>query len=52
MIKGLEHLYSKERLRELGLSSLENRGLLGNLTVAFQYVQGAYRRETNFLHGR
>ena len=40
MIKGLEHLFYKDRLRELGLLSLEKRRFKGNLTAAFQYLKG------------
>ncbi|KAK4811358.1 hypothetical protein QYF61_027587 [Mycteria americana] len=52
MVRGLEHLSYEDRLRELGLFSLEKRRFWGDLIAAFQYIKGAHKKDGEKLFTR
>jgi len=52
MIRGLEYLSCEDRLRQLGLFSLEKTRLRGDLIAVLKYLEGAYRKDGEGLFTR
>ena len=52
MLQGMKHLSYEDRLRELGLFSLEKRRLHEDLRAAFQYLKGGCKKEGGRIFSR
>ena len=51
-IPGKKHLPYKDRLRELGMFSLEKGRLWGDLRAAFLFLKGSYKKEGDRVFSR
>ena len=52
MVRGMEHLSSEDRLRGLGLFSLQKGRLREDLRAAFWYSEGACKKDGDKLSSR
>jgi len=48
----MEHIFYKDRLKEMGLVRLERRRPWEDLAETFQYVKGGYKKEGSRLFSR
>jgi len=51
MIRGVEYLSYKHKLRELVLFSQEKRRVQRDLVVAFQFLKGSYKKDGDRQQG-
>ena len=49
MIKGMENLHCEERLRHLGLMSLETRRVRGDLIEVYKFLNGGYTIDSDIF---
>jgi len=52
MVRRMVHFSCEDRLRELGLFSLEQRRLQADLTAAFHYLKQVYKKDGDKLFSR
>jgi len=49
LINGMENLHYEERLRHLGLMSLQTRRVRGDLIEVFKFLNGSYTADADIV---